>query len=52
MYYTNLTAYSTLPDEQMISEYLSDGFTVYINMNENVSENLKANTRLIFIKIE
>jgi 4-amino-4-deoxy-L-arabinose transferase len=52
MYYTNLTAYSFLPDETMISESLSDGYTVYINMNENVSENLKANTRLIFIKIE
>lgn len=52
MFYTNLTAYSVLPDRQRLDELISQGYTIYINDNKIVPTELKNDKRIRFIQLE
>lgn len=42
MFYTNLTVYSTIPERRIINDILSEGYTVIINDNGNITEQIAA----------
>jgi hypothetical protein len=41
MFYTNLTAYQNIPDRNKITELVNDGYSVIINDDGKLSEDIK-----------
>jgi hypothetical protein len=42
MFYTDLTAYQYIPDRNVISDLIGEGYTIIINDNGNVPDDIKS----------
>jgi len=51
MFYTNLTAYPTIPDRNKITEMIAQGYTVIINDNGNIPNDIKSINGILIEKL-
>jgi len=52
MFYADITAYSHLPGLKDLNDYLKNGYTVYINLNENIPTEVLNTKELVFVELE
>ncbi len=52
MFYTNLVTYSFIPDKETILNLIEKGYTVIINQNEEIPEDIKSLKGVIFENLE
>jgi hypothetical protein len=51
MFYTNLTVYPNIPDKNVISDLIEKGYTVIINDNGNIPDDIKIIQKVTIIKL-
>ena len=52
MFYGNLVAYSYIPDKETISNLMDRGYTVILNTEKEIPEEIKSIKGIFFEKIE
>ncbi|MDX2362076.1 MAG: glycosyltransferase family 39 protein [Crocinitomicaceae bacterium] len=52
MFYTNLTAYERLPDQDVLDSLIDRGYSIYINDGENVSSAILDNNNYRIVSID